>query len=122
MRSSASTRATLPTRSRFEKPAMSVSFFPHRRDGDRLSSIHEDADTDVNLSNSNARLVLRSLGIEPDPECCGQLPVETFLNICRSWLRRNLGTPSLEIETVVDGNFIDCGIGAGYINRRVHEL
>jgi hypothetical protein len=101
---------------------MSVSFFACRRDGDRLSSLHEDIDDDVNLSNSNGRLVLRSLGIEPDPELCGQLPIVTFLNICRSWLRSNFGTPSLEIETVVDGNFIDCGIGEGYINRRVHEL
>jgi hypothetical protein len=67
-------------------------------------------------------LVLHSLGIEPDPEYCGQLPIDTFLKVCRGWLRRNIGNPSLEIETIVEGNFIDCGIGAGYINRRVHEL
>jgi hypothetical protein len=101
---------------------MSVSFFPCRRDGDRLSSIHEDADDDVNMSNTNASLVMRSLGLSLDPEWCGQLPIDIFLNICRAWLRQNLGNPSLEIETVVDGNFIDCGVGAGYINRRVHEL
>jgi hypothetical protein len=101
---------------------MSISFFPCRRDGDRLFSINEDADDDLNLSNANARLVLRSLGIEPDPEYCGQLPIDTFLKVCRGWLRRNIGNPSLEIETIVEGNFIDCGIGAGYINRRVHAL
>ena len=74
----------------------------------------------VNMSNSNAYMVMQAVGL--GDECCGEMKVEVFLNLCQNWLRRNINKLSKEILTVQDGNFINCGVDEGYVNNRVHQL
>lgn len=97
---------------------MSVTFYPVAVCDGRGRCIGDG----FNVSNSNAGLLLSSLGLDAGEDLCGECRIEVFINLCRAWLKANLNRRSLEIQASRDGNFIDCGVRPGYVNERLHEL
>lgn len=79
---------------------------------------------DINVSNQNFGLVIRTLGYEYG-EGDFMTPAFEFLAACRSWLAKNLNKPSTSIPaTPMFGreNFIDCGVPENYLNRTIYRL
>jgi hypothetical protein len=105
---------------------MSVSFYiGNLKDG--ATTINFVAELNINMSNSNAAMVLDALGI-PDTDClCGHMNRTQFANLCTSWLQQHIGKQSAEIDAsiargVLGATFIDCGVREGYINQQIRRL
>lgn len=82
---------------------------------------------DVNLANTNARLMLQRLGLDESEDLCGGVSGETFLGA----VLLVLGTLSVESDAVVpaavlsspgQATFIDCGTPEGYTSDRLQSL
>jgi hypothetical protein len=79
----------------------------------------------VNVSNLNAREILSVLGVtqaedEEYLELCGSMPAEQFAGSVLLGIAVN---PTDAGAPVVDeGNFVECGREAGYIDARLAEL
>jgi hypothetical protein len=105
---------------------MSVSFYlGNLKDGATMIDFVKDLDID--LSNSNARMVLNALGLPNTDDLCGHMDRVQFANLCASWLQQHIGKQSPKIETSVargtfGATFIDCGVPEGYINQRIRQL
>ncbi|MFE6274111.1 hypothetical protein ACFVQ9_35580 [Streptomyces goshikiensis] len=74
---------------------------------------------EINLSNSNARRILDALGLDSE-NLSGSVTAEDFLGRCLIALA--LEPADAGIPPVQDGNAIDCGRPAGYLQTRLTEL
>ncbi len=74
---------------------------------------------EINLSNSNARRILDALGLNSD-DLSGSGTAEDFLGRCLIALA--LEPADAGVPPVQDGNVIDCGRPAGYLQTRLTEL
>jgi hypothetical protein len=74
---------------------------------------------DVNLSNTNARLLLEALGFTDD-ELYGELNGELFLG--RILLAEAVSPVDAGRPTVRTGNFVECGRDEGYLQHRLAQL
>lgn len=74
---------------------------------------------DVNLSNTNARLVLEALGFTDD-ELYGEHPAELFLG--RILLADAVSPVDAGRPTITTGNVIECGTQEGYLQDRLARL
>jgi hypothetical protein len=92
---------------------MSIDFYARKGDSPVGDSI--------NLSNRNGALVLAALGYEYSSEPFEE-DINYFQGRCRSWLRKNLNKPSEEIITFYEGNIVEMGLRAGYLNEKILEL
>lgn len=72
---------------------------------------------EVNMSNSNARGVIERLGLEFD--YCGSIDPDDLLGRA---MVANVGRDDSGVRDVADGNFIDCGLPAGYYADRMAQL
>ena len=86
-----------------------------------LDSLLEDA-PEVNPSNANARRVLETLGLysDNDDELSGSCSAEDFLG--RVLLAQAITPADPGIPAVQDGNNIDCGRAAGYLQDTLAAL
>ena len=96
---------------------MSISFSAFNSNG---HGVGNDNDY-VNVGNENAGAILRELGYSIE-DSYFTAPIDEFIGRCRSWLRRNIGKRSNEIEAVQDGNWIECGRREGYLNEKIMLL
>jgi hypothetical protein len=87
-----------------------------------------DPRIDCNLSNSNAREVMHTIGIDMDESA--PIPVEKFINLVAVARRNYIGKPSPSLVDVIDAvpgqpTFIHCGRREGYVEetlKRFSEL
>lgn len=90
-------------------------------------------DLEVNMSNSNAHRVCQALGIELDPDWCGNSDAEVFLGrvlLALALSPADEGIPAHEIPFGVPGRpawtgqarFIECGHAPGYLQDRLAQL
>jgi hypothetical protein len=101
-------------------------------DGATLATVQTDPE--VNVSNSNARLLLEALGL-PFVDGCGSLGADDFLGRVLTALAvapQDAGVPAHRLVPgestifgpVVEGGatFIDCGRSEGYLQERLLQL
>src|SRR5262245_23824028 len=105
---------------------MTVTFYAACLKGKTLEPVG-GLDAAPTLSNRNALLILDTLGIDTGDDCTGWMDIGPALGIMRSWLHAHVNRPSAARETRVMGGggratVIDCGVDAGYVNRRIHEI
>ena len=79
------------------------------------------------FSNASMRAVLGELGMDPDFEDAGPVPIDQFINISTQWLRKNIGrTSAEEPDTVTQQPGSATMIGGakpeGYFNQAVMHL
>lgn len=88
----------------------------------------QDIDREMNVSNMNAGLLFRTMGLESD--LCGAMPAEEFLGYVLVALGSPVDdsgvSPSEHQVQRPDGSrgptIIDCGLPAGYITQRLSTL
>jgi hypothetical protein len=94
--------------------------------------------TDVNMSNSNTRLVLTALGFDSEFENTGAIEGQEFLGACERYLTSGIadildngreasmvGGGEAALLTHLDAvgcAIIDCGVRPGYITNRVKQM
>lgn len=81
---------------------------------------------DVNLANTNARMMLSILGIEDGGDLCGMVPADQFLGavmLAMAEERDDSGVPAVEVTPGQSGaTMIDCGLPEGYFASRFAAL
>lgn len=81
---------------------------------------------DVNMSNSNAALVCGSLGIDLDPDWCGDMAADLFMGRVVMGLAltpADEGMPSYEHVTAPgQARFIEGARRPGYVQERLAQL
>ena len=76
---------------------MSVSFFPGPHG--TVERFTAEEQLEFNYNERNAADILAAIGfVYPDDDMYGELPVDQFINRCRSRLRQGFGKRSGEIE------------------------
>lgn len=96
---------------------MSISFY-HYSEADGHATFGE---TEVNMSNANARMVMRHIGIETD-ECVGSIDAHDLKARCVTARAVGGNFDDGGFASTRDGNFIDCGVRPGYFADRVAQL
>jgi len=106
---------------------MSVSFWA--RKGNTL--LNEESNLEINMSNTNAMMILQTLSFQPD-EYCGDVKndeLENFILRCDLALQAIREEPSLDPgrETTIEKGetgptFVHCGVHPGYMQERISQL
>ena len=87
-----------------------------------------DADVEgPHLSNSTAREVLTTLGMNPDFENSEPVKIEVFINLATQWLQKHIGKPSSARTTTVNktdtgATVYDMGKPQGRLNDLILQL
>lgn len=106
---------------------MSVTFSAVIQDIlDFSKSTFSPEELDVNMSNSNAARVCRSLGLDLNElGWCGDLPAEDFLGrilVALAVEPSDAGVPATVDAAPGRATFIDCGRPEGYVQERLGHL
>ena len=86
-----------------------------------------DEDESPYLSNFSMRDILNSLGMDPNFEDAGPMPIDKFINITTQWLKKHINKPSGEVPTTVDksgggATMIGGGKPEGWDNRLIMQF
>lgn len=78
-------------------------------------------DSELNMSNSNASDFLASIGLNPDFNNSPEFPIALFEEKLTQFIANHGPSSPLHdaIETVVDGNWIECGRRENYLIEKV---
>jgi hypothetical protein len=73
------------------------------------------------------RDILNSLGMDPNFEDAGPMPIDKFINITTQWLKKHINKPSGEVPTTVDksgggATMIGGGKPEGWDNRLIMQF
>jgi hypothetical protein len=82
-------------------------------------------DLDVNVSNTNARMLLAALGIDADEELCGMRDGADFLGavlLAMAADRDDTGVAPAEIGAPGHARMVDCGLAPGYYAEKFAAL
>lgn len=83
-------------------------------------------DYDVNLANTNARMILNTIGIDGGEDLCGSAPADVFLGavlLAMATDRDDTGVAAVNVNPGMPGaTMIDCGLPAGYFADRFSAL
>ena len=79
----------------------------------------------INVCNANAADILNALGLPNKP--CGDIAIDPFLGLCRSWLRANIGKTAPALPGARDKEpgkieVVFFGRREGYLNEKIHAL
>ena len=101
---------------------MSVTFWPVCQTRQNIEESLQH-----NVCNANAADLVEAMGLPREDYVGGEMPIDTFINRCRNYLRSHIGKPSDAILPEVDKERGKCeviffGRREGYINEKLHAL
>lgn len=91
---------------------------------DYAYAVPEVSEPEVQMSNSNAFMLLSLLGLALSEDfsdyCSGSIPAEDFLG--RVLLAQGLNPADAGSDTIVVGNMVDCGRPEGYTDAKLDAM
>tara|TARA_B100000686_G_scaffold5267_1_gene5251 strand:- start:5932 stop:7161 length:1230 start_codon:yes stop_codon:yes gene_type:complete len=116
-----------------EGASLNPYFLTKREFDGKMQSVWEfpdgmgDEDESPYLSNFSMRDILNSLGMDPNFEDAGPMPIDKFINLTTQWLKKHINKPSGEVPTKVTKNpggptMIGGGKPEGWDNKLIMQF